>query len=346
MPSRSGCLKRAGQALLLLLVLLLLAAGLGSLYESRARARELSQVEPPGQLVDVGGHQLHLVCQGERHASQPTVLLEAGAGGWSIHWYELQRELASFARVCAYDRAGFGWSEAGPMPRDGQRIVAELHALLAGAGEPGPYVLVGASRGGQYVRLYRDAYPAEVVGLVLVDAEPEEFRTQTEVGQSVAAQNQATFTLLGLLTRLGVLRLMGGDPAEAPPLPCLPFLLDRLPPETHAAYLAVEGQPICFDTFLAEEAATEQREAQVRAAQPLGDLPLVVLTHGQSAPASGGASEAQVAEAEAVWQALQREMATLSSQGSLIQATQSGHDIAIDQPALVVDAIRSMVIAD
>jgi pimeloyl-ACP methyl ester carboxylesterase len=338
-----GCLLQGGRILLGLVVLLVVLVILGSIYEGQARAKELSLVSPPGELVDVGGHRLHLLCQGEKRAGQPTVILESGAGGWSIHWYDFQRQVAALARVCAYDRAGFGWSEPGPQPRDGQRIVEELHALLAASGESGPYVLVGASRGGQYARLYRDAYPDEVVGLVLVDAEPEAFRSQTEVGRNVAAQNQGTFTVMGALTRIGLLRLMGGDPASAPEIPCLPFLVKTLPAEEHAAYLAVEGQPRCFDALLAEEVATEQREAQVREVEPLGDLPLVVLTHGRSSPASGGASAEQAAEAEEVWQSLQKELATLSSQGTLVQATESGHNIALDQPELVLEAIESML---
>ena len=121
---------------------------------------------------------LHLVCMGEPTVGQPTVLLEAGVGGWSSRWHAgCQPEVARFARVCAYDRAGYGWSEAGPRPRDGQRIVAELRTRCWNArASVGPTCWWGRAGGGQYVRLYHAAYPAEVAGLVLVDAEPEEFR--------------------------------------------------------------------------------------------------------------------------------------------------------------------------
>lgn len=315
----------------------------GSVYESTARAQELAQVSAPGRLVDVGGHKLHIVCAGEKTAGQPTVLLEAGAGGWSIHWFDLQNQLAQFTRVCAYDRAGFGWSEAGPLPRDGNRIVNELDALLRNAGESGPFVLVGASRGGQYIRLYREAHPELVVGMVLVDAEPEEFRTQSAYGKNVATQNLPVFSALGTLSRIGVLRLLGGDPASAPEIPCVPTLVKRLPAQEHAAYLAVEGQPKCFDAFLNEEAATEERQRQVRQTRALGDLPLVVLTRGINVAAAAGASPEQAAESERVWQVLQRELAELSTRGVLVQATTSGHDIASDQPALVLEAVRSML---
>lgn len=343
-PSRRrGCLLQAGRILLGLLVLIVILVAAGLLYESSARARDLAAVSPPGVLLDVGGHRLHLVCAGDTQPGRPTVILEAGAGGWSIHWHNFQQQVAEFARVCAYDRAGFGWSEPGPTPRDGAQIVAELHSLLAASGEAAPYVLVGASRGGQYARLYAATHPAEVVGLVLVDGEPEDLRARAALVQQAAGQNLTVFPIMAALSRVGVFRVMGGDPAAAPEVPCIPFLVKRLPPEQHAAYVAVEGQPACFAALLGEERATTAREAQVRGRRDLGDLPLVVLTHGIAGNVAGGASPDAAAEAEAIWQELQAETATLSTQGQLIHAAESGHNIADDQPDLVLDAIRSIL---
>lgn len=337
---RRGCLVLAGRIVVGLVVVLALAAVAGTIYESTARARELAAVAPPGKLLDVGGHRLHIVCAGDAQPGQPTVLLEAGAGGWSIHWHGFQQQVAEFARVCAYDRAGFGWSEPGPAPRDGATVVAELHALLAAAGEAGPWVLVGASRGGQYARLYAATYPAEVAGLVLVDGEPEDFRARAMVAQQAAAQNRVVFPVLAALSRMGVFRLLGGDPAAAPEVPCIPFLVKRLPADQHAAYVAVEGQPACFAALLGEERASEAREEQVRARRDLGDLPLVVLARGRAGDVPGAPQA--VAEAEAVWQELQAAQAGLSTQGRLVHATHSGHNIADDAPELVLEAIRSV----
>ena len=337
---RAGCLAQVGRIMLGLLVALLVLVAAGSIYESFARAKEIGLVSAPGQFVDVGGYRLHILCMGQKTPGQPTVILESGAGGWSIHWYTFQRQAAQFARVCAYDRAGYGWSEAGPQPRDGKRIAEALHTLLVNSGESGPSLLVGASRGGKYIRLFRDAYPADVVGLVLVDAEPEDFRSQALLGKNLAAQNEAMFSAVGALTRIGFFRLMGGDPASAPEVPCIPFMVKTLPVEEHAAYQAVEGQPKCFEALLGEEAATDQREAQVREVQPLGDLPLIVLSHGIPSAAPGGVPPEQAAQTEQVWQDLQKELASLSTNGTLIQATKSGHNIALDQPELVLDAFR------
>ena len=125
---------------------------------------------PPGKLVDVGGWRLHLNCTGEARASQPTVILEAGAGDFSVEWALVQPGVASFARVCSYDRAGDGWSELGPHPRTKRQMVFELRALLEKAGAPPPYVLVGQSFGGPLMILYAATYPTDVAGMVLVDS--------------------------------------------------------------------------------------------------------------------------------------------------------------------------------
>jgi len=125
---------------------------------------------PPGRFIDLGGWRLHLNCTGTRRASEPTVILEAGAGDFSVDWSLVQPSIATFARVGSYDRAGSGWSDLGPRPRTMHQIVYELHTLLERAGERPPYVLVGHSYGGALVRVYQSTYPREVAGLVLVEA--------------------------------------------------------------------------------------------------------------------------------------------------------------------------------
>lgn len=128
--------------------------------------------QPPhrGRMIDIGGRSLHIVCAGPRTDS-PTVIFESGAFGLSADWAAVQGRLAQEGvRSCAYDRAGLGRSDPGPRPRDGIAIVSDLEALLARAGEPGPYILVGHSMAGLYVRLYAARNPAQVKGVVLVDA--------------------------------------------------------------------------------------------------------------------------------------------------------------------------------
>lgn len=117
--------------------------------------------------VDVGGYEMYLYCVG---VGAPTVILEAGYNDVAETWSLVQPEVARFTRVCAYDRAGLGQSDPGPEPRDSLQMVKELRALLENAGIKGPYVLVGHSLGGMYVRLFADRYQQDVVGLVLVDS--------------------------------------------------------------------------------------------------------------------------------------------------------------------------------
>src|SRR5918997_215163 len=133
-------MRRIGKALLVLVVVLLALAVAGAIYQAIATERAERAYPPPGEMVDVGGHSLHIDCVGQ---GSPTVVLDAGSGGVSAQWVRVQREVSGTTRVCAYDRAGMGWSEMGPEPRDARRISSELHTLLKGANIEGPYVLVG-----------------------------------------------------------------------------------------------------------------------------------------------------------------------------------------------------------
>ncbi len=157
-----------------IVLLLALLIGLIWVLGSKAKARLAAAYPPPGQMVDVGGYRLHIHCQGESRPGTPTVVLEAPNGEAGLVWAAVQPEVAKFTRVCAYDRAGLGWSERSPKPRTIANITDELAALLAGAGVKPPYVLVGNSIGGLYARAYAHRHPDQVTGMVLVDATHEE----------------------------------------------------------------------------------------------------------------------------------------------------------------------------
>jgi pimeloyl-ACP methyl ester carboxylesterase len=131
------------------------------------------------EMIDVGGHQLYIHCTG---TGTPTVIMEAGYGDVGQTWSLVQPEVARFTRACSYDRADLGLSDPGPDPRHSLQIVDELHTLLGNAGIEGPFVLVGHSMGGLYMRLYAGRHRQDVVGLVLVDsAHPDQFRRQAAV---------------------------------------------------------------------------------------------------------------------------------------------------------------------
>jgi pimeloyl-ACP methyl ester carboxylesterase len=136
----------------------------------KAHRRDARRAPEAGRPVDIGGYLLKINCTGNE---SPTVILEAGLGDVSIEWSRVQPEIAKFARVCSYDRAGYGSSDAGPMPRTSQQIAKELHTLLQNARAP-PYLLVGHSFGGYNVRVFNGNYPDEVTGIVLVDSTQED----------------------------------------------------------------------------------------------------------------------------------------------------------------------------
>ena len=164
---RAGSL-HVGRVLIDLVGMVVLLGVVGAVYESVAEAADARAYPAPGRLVDVGGYRLHVNCLG---TGSPTVVIDSGLGDWSASWRSwVQPEAAKATRVCTYDRAGMGYSESGPLPRTAAHFAQELHTLLQHADIPGPYVLVGHSAGGLTVRVFADAYPAEVVGVVLIDS--------------------------------------------------------------------------------------------------------------------------------------------------------------------------------
>src|SRR5437899_11873712 len=122
---------------------------------------------PPGRLVNIGGRNLHLYCTG---SGGPTVVLEAGGGAYATDWALVQPRIGEKTRVCSYDRAGLGWSDPGPADETVEQTVADLHAALSRAGEKGPYILVGASVGGAFIRGYQRSFPRDVGALVFTNS--------------------------------------------------------------------------------------------------------------------------------------------------------------------------------
>src|SRR5918998_3069707 len=197
-----GIMRRIWRPLLGLVVVLLVLAVLGAIYQAIATELAERAYPPPGEMVDVGGYRLHINCVGQ---GSPTVVLDAGSGGMSAQWVRVQQEVSGSTRVCAYDRAGMGWSEMGPDPRDAERITGELHTLLEGADIEGPCVLVGHSFGGMYMQTYAARYPDEVAGVGLVDSstDPDQFSQPPEAQDSYEPLKQGS-AMGPRLVRLGV----------------------------------------------------------------------------------------------------------------------------------------------
>jgi pimeloyl-ACP methyl ester carboxylesterase len=307
---------------------------------------------PPGKLIDVGGWRLHLNCAGEAHAPEPTVILEAGAGDFSVEWSLVQPEVAKFARVCSYDRAGDGWSDLGPHPRTFHQIVYELHTLLEKANVKPPLVLVGHSYGGWLVRLYASTYPADVVGMVLVEAGADNPWRMMGDGKLVRASELAKGIPVPAVQVSNPLRLSDIPPgalsqmragmqqavAEAndPPRNKLPIAAQRM--RTWAlgqiGHVAAAVNPFEYEELAA------LRAERTKNPQLLGERPLIVLTRGISEK-EGPDGEALAAEHRRE----HAELASMSRKGRLVVATHSGHHVQLDEPELVVKSIGEVLSA-
>ena len=171
-------LKKIGKMLLALGIVLILLAVAGYVYENGARKKDISEYPPPGKMISVGTHRLHLDCRGTVKDNLPIIILEAGLDPLgSLSWSKVHDSLAVITRTCAYDRAGIAWSDHGPEERDGNQISEELKMLLSEAGEKGPYVFVSHSMGGPYSMTFFDKFKEDVAGLILVEStHPEQFK--------------------------------------------------------------------------------------------------------------------------------------------------------------------------
>ena len=306
----------------LLALIVLLALG-GASYEAIMAAGDGKRYPPPGQLVDVGGYRLHLHCIGQ---GSPTVVLDAGLGAFSLDWGAVQPQIATSTRVCAYDRAGLGWSDPGPTPRSPQQFASELHALLTKGGVEGPYVLVAHSISGKTARLFASQHPDEVAGMVLVDARHEhvdDHRAPEQLAADDAEQRQFQ-NMIKWLARFGVVRLLW-----APAWPSAQPGSENLTPETRTAIGVLQARPRQIKTALAEGAAKMDSNNSLRTAS-LGATPLIVLASGQNV------------DHDPIWKEAQQIMTGLSSNSRLTIA-QSGHAVHFEQPAQVVESIRQVV---
>jgi pimeloyl-ACP methyl ester carboxylesterase len=322
-----------------ILMLAIIILALGTLIAGAiAKANLAKQYPAPDQLVDVGGYKMHINCTGQ---GSPTVILEAGSMEFSVNWAKVQPEVARFTRVCSYDRAGFGWSESSPQPRTANAMVKELHTLLVNANIQGPYVLVGHSIGGLLIRVYAHNYPDEVTGLVLVDSthDEQDIRRSAALPQVAELQKRSfeqmagQFRLYAFLSSTGLLAFAQQNIPDP-----------GLPDGALAQYRATMVTNRFFETGIVEGNAQEEMLSEVRALHitSFGNMPLIVLSAGRREldPALSDAVNQQSIE---IFKAMQSELAALSSVGKQIVAEQSGHNIQLDQPDLVIDAIREMM---
>jgi pimeloyl-ACP methyl ester carboxylesterase len=296
-----------GRWLLYPVVALTAAAAAGGMVETLALADQ-RDAPVPGRSYDVGGYALHLDCTG---SGSPTVVLQGGLGSTSPSWARIAPEVAGATRVCAYDRAGQGWSDDSPHPPDGRQAAADLHTLLERAGEDGPFVLVGHSTGGSYAMTYAARHPEQVAGMVLLDS-ADPYRASAGDGP---ARAPAEYAVLPSLARLGIGRLV---PASA---------WSDLPQPAAEQVRQFSSSPRGWRNIRDEFAAMPALFEQARTLTTLGDRPLVVLT------AAGH-------DSDPAWSPAQERMAALSTSSSH-RWTEAGHSDLLEEDG-AEDTVRAV----
>src|SRR5688572_776613 len=322
-------------------------------------AQQIDIGAPHGRLIDIGGRKLHVNCTGPSESggrsdqpplfelrrsavalakaerTGPTVILEAGASSFAIDWSLVQPVIARTYRVCSYDRAGSGWSDPRTEVDTPARIVADLHAVLGATGEKPPYVMVGASAGGQYLRLYQLEHPAEVIGLVLVDPSTED---------RLFTMYQQRAVLIGSLTAEQLLTTLPTSAVKVParqPQTGAPF--DRLPPDLYQLRIKIDQRliasiPASVSADIVRESAEGQRaglarllESRGREDNPIRNVPMVVLTRGQNM--GQGLAETHAG------------LARLSTDSRHEVVPTAGHEIHLFTPSAVIQAIEDVTVA-
>ncbi len=293
-------------------IAVLALASIGGTYENIAATGDQATFAAPGKLYDVGGHRLHLDCRG--HGS-PTVVLSNGLGGVSASWSRITAPVAETTRVCAYDRAGQGWSDDAANPQDGVESAEDLHRLLEMAGEHDRYVLVGHSTGGTYAMTYAARYPDQVAGLVLLDSSSPEQFTRMPAFPGQYAMMRRAYALLPSMSRLGLARLV---PATS-----------HLAAADAATVTAITSGPQAYRNQRDEVSVIPEVFTQAQALTTLGERPLAVLTASANSLGNEG------------WAGAQHQLAALSA-NHIHRTVDSTHTGLLEDTGPAAESIRAI----
>jgi len=316
----------------------------GWVYQQLGTARDRRRHPAPGDLVELKGRSLHLLSMGE---GSPAVVFESGLMSTVLSWGDIQAEIAKDARAVSYDRAGLGWSDPGPAPRDAGQIVNELHQLLEQARVSAPFILVGHSFGGLTTRLFAARYPEEVAGLVLIDpVVPVEWNPASEHNQKRIRTGAKILRRATVLSRLGAIRFVswllrvGAKPLADPLVRLMSKgapkgdgtssspLFWNLPPGERAMAPVFWVQPKFTETIASQLESLPRSAAQVVAAEDLKHVAVTIISAANT-PARRKAEHIATAE--------------MSSCGKHLTARRSGHWVVTDEPDVVLQAIREMI---
>jgi pimeloyl-ACP methyl ester carboxylesterase len=277
---------------------------------------------PPGAIYTVNGHRMHINCTG---SGSPTIVLESGLGNDALIWGGVQPELSKTTRVCSYDRAGFGWSEALAAPRDADHIAGELHELLHQANVSGPIVLMGHSIAGIYLRDYASHYPADIAGIVFVD-----------VTTPLADEHPAMKALSSKDPPLWISLLL----MRAPFIAGFPRLMGQcsLPPPGFTGQVGrLEAEDIChmqFSAMAAERYSFNQSGHETAHTGPYGALPILILSE-DTTMMHLPLSPQQTADVMKIFNQMQEDLKKLSTHSRRIIAKGSGHYVQLMRADLI-----------
>lgn len=316
----------AGRALGVLILGTLMT---GIFVEQSARYKAEMKYDPPGDFVDVGGHQLHYFQVGK---GGPTVVFEAGLGGEHTVWAEVQPAISEQTTTVAYDRAGMLWSEQGDNPKTNEAISEELYTLLQRINAPKPYILVAHSLAGCYLRPFIRDHEEDLAGVIFVDtSHPAQGDTGSEALQDYMTPEYMPGWWIQFLDGFGFLRTILDEGKRYPDLE-----------DSHPKNLApVQNR---FRSIQGLTAELDQLEANLEAAGQItsfGDVPLTVITGTKPSP--GLERKELKEEFSQVWDDLQADQLSLSTNSRRVLAKESGHMVQIEQPELVIQAIEEML---
>jgi pimeloyl-ACP methyl ester carboxylesterase len=293
----------------------------------------------PGQLVDIGGRRINLYCTG---AGSPTVILMAGLFSWSAVWYKAQPVIAQRTRVCAFDRAGYGFSDPAPRPQIISEVVEDLHKALQAGSIPGPYVLVGHSLGGVEARVYAQRWSAQVAGMVLVDSSPAGEglidENQRDFDEASGRETYAAFTLhCALLADRGALEPSSSEFKDcSATLPSdTPVAFRKVWPQFFTAYYFADKVSLMSSLYTHRYDDADHHR--------LGAVPLVVLSIEHPWDTGNAAGARLDRSYGKIWNALHADLAHLSSRGVHRIIKGSGHEIQLDKPQAVIDAVDDVL---